>query len=349
MPIIELRVQYKEFKMPIQHVIVHLIDKKPDGSPSVLYSRDTELPITEAVENMLGDLNDSYNAKQGKGWGFFHPESGAHPFSGWLDKYLDGAIQFVDFSQTAIEHLQKLMDESNLSVGGHVLICQYAQGLTDYLSIALMHHSEGVAVSADLDVSASRHLDLGKLHLAARINLSEWKNNSKSKQYVSFIKPKNGKRVSEYFRDFIGCQEGVDGPGETRTLLKAFSDFVETEDMPDENARLMTSTLLDYASTQSKIGAAVNLEELSQLISEDQPRAFYDHIRNKDYGLSPDIPADKKILNKFRRFTGRSEGLSITFDAHLLGNRVEFNEETGTLILTGLPTQLIDQLKRAKA
>jgi nucleoid-associated protein len=129
------------------------------------------------------------------------------------------------------------MEESNLSVGGHVLFAHYQQGMTDYLAIALLHHSEGVAVTDELDVTPSRHLDLGQLHLAARINVSEWQNNKQSKQYISFIKGKNGKKVSEYFRDFIGCQEGVDGPGETRTLLKAFSDFVESEDLPDESAR----------------------------------------------------------------------------------------------------------------
>ncbi|PMZ61364.1 nucleoid-associated protein YejK, partial [Pseudomonas sp. GW247-3R2A] len=135
-------------------------------------------------------------------------------------------------------------------------------GMTDYLAIALLHHSEGVAVTDQLDVTPSRHLDLGQLHLAARINLSEWQNNKQSKQYISFIKGKNGKKVSEYFRDFIGCQEGVDGPGETRTLLKAFSDFVESEDLPEESAREKTKTLVDYASSQSKLGEPMGLEEL---------------------------------------------------------------------------------------
>ncbi len=129
------------------------------------------------------------------------------------------------------------------------------------------------------------------MHLAARINVSEWQNNKQSKQYISFIKGKNGKKVSEYFRDFIGCQEGVDGPGETRTLLKAFSDFVESEDLPEESAREKTKTLVDYASSQAKLGEPMGLEELSGLIDEDRPKAFYDHIRNKDYGLSPEIPA----------------------------------------------------------
>ncbi len=334
--------------MPIRHCIVHLIDKKPDGTPAVLHARDSELVANQALENLLADLNDSYNAKQGKAWGLFHQESGAYPFSGWLKAYLEAEQDFAAFSRKAVEHLQTLMEQSNLSVGGHVLFAHYQQGLTDYLAIALLHHSEGVAVTETLDVTPAKHLDLGQLHLAARINLSEWRNNPHSKQYISFIKGKHGKKVSEYFRDFIGCQEGVDGPGETRTLLKAFSDFVESEDLPEEAARDKTRTLVDYASGQAKLGEPITLQELSGLIDEERPRAFYEHIRNRDYGLSPEIPPDKRTLNQFRRFTGRAEGLSISFEAHLLGSKVEYDEAQDCLIIRQLPTQLSDQLKRRK-
>lgn len=333
--------------MPIRHCIVHLIDKKPDGSASTLHARDSELAESKAIENLLADLNDSYNAKQGKAWGFFHEESGAYPFSGWLKAYLEGG-EFAPFTRQAAEHLQKLMDESNLSTGGHVLFAHYQQGMTDYLAIALLHHSEGVTVTESLELAPARHLDLGQLHLAARINLSEWRNNAQSKQYISFIKGKNGKKVSDYFRDFIGCQEGVDAPGETRTLLKAFSDFVEQEDLAEEQAREKTKTLVDYATTQAKLGEAITLEELSGLIDEDRPRAFFEHIRNKDYGLSPEIPPDKRTLSQFQRFTGRAEGLSISFEAHLLGSKIEYDESRDMLIIRQVPTQLKDQLKRRK-
>ncbi|EIU2832859.1 TPA: nucleoid-associated protein YejK, partial [Pseudomonas aeruginosa] len=155
--------------MPIHHAIVHLIEKKPDGTPAVLHARDAELGDSQAIENLLADLNESYNAKN-KAWGFFQGESGAYPFSGWLGEYLEGDRDFVGFSREAVEHLQKLMEESNLSTGGHVLFAHYQQGMTDYLAIALLHHSEGVAVNESLEVTPSRHLDLGQLHLAARIN-----------------------------------------------------------------------------------------------------------------------------------------------------------------------------------
>lgn len=332
--------------MPIRHCIIHQIDKKPDGSPAVLHVSDTELVESQATENLLNDLNVAYNAKTGKGWGLFHAQSGAYPLSGWLQAYIEGG-DFTVFSRTAVEHLTKLMEESNLSVGGHVLFAHYQQGMTEYLVVALLQHSEGVTVNADLSVTPSKHLDFGNINLAARINISEWRSNPKSRQYISYLKGSKGRKATDYFRDFIGCQEGVDGPSETRTLLKAFSDFVTAEDMQEDSAREKTQMLVSYSMAQAKIGEPITLDELSELIDEERPKAFYDFIRNKDYGLSAEIPADKRTLSQFRRFTGRAEGLSISFEQHLLGSKIEFDKEAGTLMLRGLPTQLVDQLKRA--
>ena len=334
--------------MPIRHSIIHQIDKKPDGSPAVLHVSGTELAKSQATENLLHDLNVAYNAKSGKAWGLFHAQSGAFPFSGWLQAYIEDG-DFIEFSHTAVEHLQKLMEESNLSVGGHVLLAHYQQGLADYLIVGLLQHSEGVTVNSDLSVTPSKHLDFGNISLAARINISEWRSNPKSRQYISYLKGSKGRKATDYFRDFIGCQEGVDGPGETRTLLKAFSDFVTAEDLHEDSAREKTQALVSYSMAQAKIGEPITLDELSELIDEDRPKAFYDFIRNKDYGLSSEIPADKRTMNQFRRFTGRTEGLSISFEAHMLGSTVEYDKTVDTLTLRGLPTQLIDQLKRASA
>ncbi|MDA7021023.1 nucleoid-associated protein YejK [Pseudomonas fragi] len=333
--------------MPIRHSAIHKIDKKPDGSPAVLHLGGAEQVESQAREDLMQQFNESYNAATGKAWGFFHHESGTHPLSGWLAKYLDGGSDFFGFSVTAVEHLTKLMEESNLTTDGHALFCHYQQRLTDYLVIALVQETEAVTMTEELHLMTVKRLDLDHIRLAARINLSEWKNNPQSKQYISYLKGKQGRRTNEYFRDFIGCQEGVDGPSETRTLLKAFSDFVTAEDLHENSAREKTQALVSYSMAQAKIGEPITLDELSELIDEERPKAFYDFIRNKDYGLSPEIPADKRTLNQFRRFTGRAEGLSISFEQHLLGSKIEFDKEAGTLMLRGLPTQLVDQLKRA--
>ncbi|CAI8819138.1 nucleoid-associated protein YejK [Pseudomonas chlororaphis] len=333
--------------MPVLHSVIHKIDKKPDGLPAVLYLSSEEQVESAARDDLMSQLNESYNAATGKGWGFFHQESGAYPFSGWLGKYMAGVTDFLPFSATAVEHLTKLMEESNLTTGGHALFCHYQQGMTEYLVIALVQETEAVTMTEELHLMTVKRLDLDYIRLAARINISEWQTNRQSKQYISYLKGKQGRRLNDYFRDFIGCQEGIDGPSETRTLLKAFSDFVESEDMVGEAAREKTNTLVNYSIAQAKLGEPITLDELSSLIDEDRPKNFYDFIKAKDYGLSEALPPDKETLNKFRRFTGRAEGMSISFEAHLLGSKVEFDQDGGTLTLRGLPTQLTEQLKRA--
>lgn len=335
--------------MPVLHSVIHKIDKKPDGSPAVLYLGTAEQVDSQARDDLVQQFNESYNATAGKGWGLFHVESGAYPLRGWLSKYLVGDNDFLSFTTTAVEYLTKLMEESNLTVGGHALFCHYQQGLTQYLVIALVQETEAVTMTEELCLMTVKRLDLDYIRLAARINLSEWQNNPESRQYISYIKGKQGRRINDYFRDFIGCQEGIDAPGETRTLLKAFSDFVESEDLPEESAREKTQALVSYSMAQAKLGEPITLDELSELIDEDQPKSFYNFIKAKDYGLSDTLPPDKKTLNKFRRFTGRANGLSISFEQHLLGSKVEFDEVDGTLTLRGLPTQLTEQLKRANA
>ncbi|MFJ7790680.1 nucleoid-associated protein YejK [Pseudomonas sp. NPDC096925] len=333
--------------MPIHHAVMHFIDKKPDGSPAALHMASASLPDSGAIENLVNDVNDGYNANTRKAWGFFHSEAGAYPLSGWLAKVASGDMQFIDFTRTAVEHLTRLMEESNLAVGGHVLFALYQQGLTEYLTIAILRQAETISVADDLSVSVSRHLDTSALHFAARINLSEWKNNPASRQYISFIKSKSGKRLSHYFQDFIGCQEGIDSPGETRTLLKAFKDFVEAEELPTETASEKSQHLVAYAQAQDKIGEPVSLDELSEALDEDRPKSFADFIRAGDYGISESFAADKRTLNQYRRYTGRAEGMSISFEAHLLGSKIEFDHESASLTIRNLPTQLARQLTKS--
>lgn len=332
--------------MPIDNSIVHQIHKKPDGQPASLTLRDAELASNEALEQLLAGLIEAYNSKPNKAWGYFHEESGAYPFSGWLQQLIDGELDFVRFSSTATEQLKNLMEGSNLALGGHVLYIRYRQGMTAFLVIALLHHTEGVTVTDDLNVAAARHLDLSSLNMAARINLTEWKQNTSSRQYISFIRGRSGKRVSDYFRDFIGCVEGANPEEETTTLLQAFQDYVGEADLEPAIVKDKTKAMSGYVSSQARQGEQVALEELSGLIDEDQPRAFYDYIRNKDYGLAPEIPPDKRTLNNFMRFYGKADGLSISFEAHLLGERVEYDESEDSLVIRHPPKGLIQQLKK---
>src|SRR5699024_4297711 len=209
----------------------------------------------------------------------------------------------------------------------------------------LLYHRDGFAVDEGLNVVPARQLNLAQMSLAARIDLRQWQNGD-SRQYLSWTRDRGGKALAVGLAALLRAAEGVEASGASRSLLEAFSDYVERDDTPEEASREAYATLIDDARAQASRGEPITLEELSEVLDEQQPRAFYEHIRAADYGLSPEIPPDRKALNQFRRFTGRAAGVSISFDSHLLGSSVEYDAPTDRLIIKQVPKQLKEQLKR---
>ncbi|MGO2148764.1 nucleoid-associated protein YejK [Halomonas sp.] len=332
--------------MPLLQSIVHRLDPSLDGerltltaAPSLAQSDDP------AMTSLVNTLNDTYNTKA-KGWGRFAEEGEqAGPLLAWLRDYMAGAQDFTQLSTAIAERLARELQEQ-LSVSGYLLLAHIRQGDTETLFIALVHQREGIGINQAHQAVPAAQLNTSQLTLAARVNLTQWQSESPGAQYVSFLKDRGGKKLAEGMVALLGMEEGIDAPAETRTLLKAFSDYVEKEDFDDEASREKTDTLVDYANEQLRRGEPMTLEELSGLVDEQQPKAFYDHIRNADYGLSPEIPPDKRTLSQFRRFTGRAGGVSISFDSHLLGSSIEYDATQDRLIIKQVPKQLREQLTK---
>lgn len=333
--------------MPILHAIVHRIEK-PDGTAARLLAAEHPLPPTDALDALLEGLNKAYHAKS-KVWGHFQEaddtdNDSASPLPAELADYLAERLDFVTLTRRIAERLSALV-EAHLPLGGDLLCLDTRFGDARFLTLALLHHREGFVVDDSLAVTPARQLNLAQMSLAVRIDLAQWQADGASRQYLSWTRDRGGKALTEGFASLLGAVEGVDASGETRTLLKAFSDYVEKEDLPEAASREKTEALIDYASDQASRGEPMTLETLSEVLDEQQPKAFYDHIRNADYGLSPEIPPDRKALNQFKRFTGRAGGVSISFDSHLLGSSVEYDETTDRLIIKQVPKQLKEQLK----
>ncbi|NAW33448.1 nucleoid-associated protein [Halomonas alimentaria] len=341
--------------MPILNAIVHRIEKAGDA-PARLLAASEPLSASDTLEAMLEGLTRAYHAKS-KAWGHFsdttteagnvegeEADAPASALAAEITDYLADKRDFVTLTRGIAERLARLLD-AHLSVSGDLMVLDTRFGDARFLTLALLHHREGFAIDGDLQPVPARQLNLTQMSLAARLDISQWQSGD-SRQYLSWTRERGGKALAEGFAALLGGVEGVDAPGETRTLLKAFSDYVEKEDLAEEASREKTETLVDYASEQASRGEPVTLEELSGLLDEQQPKAFYDHIRNADYGLSPEIPPDRKTLNQFKRFTGRAGGVSISFDSHLLGSSVEYDEHSDRLIIKQVPKQLKEQLKR---
>ncbi|WP_110630234.1 nucleoid-associated protein [Salinicola salarius] len=343
--------------MPILQACAHRIDKQSDEQPATLTCGEA-MTDTAIADSLLANFNSSFHGKP-KAWGHFSEagvegdseDSEAAPasssrFAFELERYRSGEIDFTDFTRQTTESLMPLLD-AHLSIGGHWWFVHSRQGEAETLTLAMLHQRDGYGFDDDLNLVAVQQLNLGQLMLAARIDLTQWQR-GQSRQYITYVQDRGNKKLVEAFREWLGCQEGVNAGAETRTLLKAFSDYVESEDLPEEASREKTEALIDYANGQAKRGEPITLDELSELVDEQQPKAFYDYIRNQDYGLAAEIPPDKRTLQQFKRFAGRASGVSISFDSHLLGNSIEYDDERDRLIIKQVPGQLKDQIKQRK-
>nr|WP_163503063.1 nucleoid-associated protein [Halomonas socia] len=330
--------------MPVLQSIVHRLEPGSDSDRLVVSAAPEVHPDSAVMAELVAAISDAYNPKP-KGWGAFAEGESASPLAGWLAAYLDAERDFADITRAIAERLAGLL-EDRLSVGGYLVFDHSRRGEADSISLALVQQRQGIGIDAEHRAVPAAQLNLGQLTLAARINVSQWRSDSPGVQYVSFLKDRGGKKLAESLVELLGVEESIDAPSETRTLLKAFSDYVEQGDFDEAASREKTDALVDYASEQLSRGEPITLDELSALVDEQQPKAFYEHIRHADYGLAPEIPPDKRTLNQFRRFTGRAAGVSISFDSHLLGSSVEYDEARERLIIKTLPSQLRDQLKQ---
>ncbi|EBV4056717.1 nucleoid-associated protein YejK, partial [Salmonella enterica subsp. enterica serovar Typhimurium] len=57
-------------------------------------------------------------------------------------------------------------------------------------------------------------------------------------------------------------------------------------------------------------------------------------------------PADRSTLRQLTKYAGSGGGLTINFDAMLLGERIFWDPATDTLTIKGTPPNLRDQLQR---
>ncbi|MEX5507942.1 MULTISPECIES: hypothetical protein [Pseudomonas] len=49
--------------MPVRHSVIHKIDKKPDGSPAVLFLGASEQVESQARDDLMSQLNESYDKR----------------------------------------------------------------------------------------------------------------------------------------------------------------------------------------------------------------------------------------------------------------------------------------------
>jgi nucleoid-associated protein len=305
--------------------------------------RDELLTITPEVEQMMLQLHQGYQNK-GKAFGVFQENS---IFAQDLNRLLENEINFLNFSQQSTKLLAQELGKYNFADSGTLILCQYNFLATDYLFIALLDSRISMLVDENLEIRRTEYLDITQFDIAARINLTDLQVNANSNRYLTFIKGRVGRKISDFFMDFLGAEEGLNPQVQNQCLLQAVSDYCEQGELNKEQTQAVKKQVFEYCKGQLASGDEIALTELSANLPTLNERPFVTFTEEQDYGLEETIPPVRSALKTLTKFSGSGKGVTLSFDADLLNNRIEWDPLTDTLTIKGIPPNLKDQLQKA--
>ena len=329
----------------VNQIVLHQLVKRPENEITTMESvlRDELLTITPEVEQMMLQLHQGYQNK-GKAFGVFQENS---IFAQELNRLLENEIDFLNFSQQSTKLLAQELGKYNFADSGTLILCQYNFLATDYLFIALLDSRISMLVDENLEIRRTEYLDITQFDIAARINLTDLQVNANSNRYLTFIKGRVGRKISDFFMDFLGAEEGLNPQVQNQCLLQAVSDYCEQGELNKEQTQAVKKQVFEYCKGQLASGDEIALTELSANLPTLNERPFFTFTEEQDYGLEETIPPLRSALKTLTKFSGSGKGVTLSFDADLLNNRIEWDPLTDTLTIKGIPPNLKDQLQKA--
>lgn len=329
----------------VNQIVLHQLVKHAENETTKMESvlRDELLTITPEVEQMMLQLHQGYQNK-GKAFGVFQENS---IFAQDLNRLLENEINFLNFSQQSTKLLAQELGKYNFADSGTLILCQYNFLATDYLFIALLDSRISMLVDENLEIRRTEYLDITQFDIAARINLTDLQVNANSNRYLTFIKGRVGRKISDFFMDFLGAEEGLNPQVQNQCLLQAVSDYCEQGELNKEQTQAVKKQVFEYCKGQLASGDEIALTELSANLPTLNERPFVTFTEEQDYGLEETIPPVRSALKTLTKFSGSGKGVTLSFDADLLNNRIEWDPLTDTLTIKGIPPNLKDQLQKA--
>ena len=329
----------------VNQIVLHQLVKHAENETTTMESvlRDELLTITPEVEQMMLQLHQGYQNK-GKAFGVFQENS---IFAQYLNRLLENEINFLNFSQQSTKLLAQELGKYNFADSGTLILCQYNFLATDYLFIALLDSRISMLVDENLEIRRTEYLDITQFDIAARINLTDLQVNANSNRYLTFIKGRVGRKISDFFMDFLDAEEGLNPQVQNQCLLQAVSDYCEQGELNKEQTQAVKKQVFEYCKGQLASGDEIALTELSANLPTLNERPFVTFTEEQDYGLEETIPPVRSALKTLTKFSGSGKGVTLSFDADLLNNRIEWNPLTDTLTIKGIPPNLKDQLQKA--
>ena len=356
----------------ISNIALHFISKKEESNEVLLRLGPENIEIGAKITAFVDGLHTVYNAKGSKAYGSFSTmpaqavntesveslegvdgssETTTARFVDLMEGYLGERQSFYAFSTQAANTLKNEIEKYDLEESGYLVVCHYEYMGGRYLLVAVIPVSQHYSVDGELNISADKHLDTNKIQLAARIDLFDYQQNASGNRYISFIKGRAGRKVSDFFLDFLGCEEGLNAKEQTQTLVQAVEDYVAVNQLDSSEKQQTRKELLNYCKEQKASSQDVSMQEVGKVIGHTTTDAsgneqdFYQFCQQQSYPIEESFPHDQTVVNKITKYSGYGNGISLSFERSHFGQDVVYNPHNDSLTIYKVPPNLKEQLQ----
>lgn len=230
------------------------------------------------------------------------------------------------------------------SAGGYVLFIRYKEICHEYLFVLMLNDRLGASVTKKLLVEDSLHLDMSKLYVAGRINITHWKDEIAKPvghKYVSFIRGRRS--ISDYFIDFIGCTNITKPKEATNKIIDILNDYIrENEYEGDDKSRCHKIAGNYLKECVSENNREASLETLSLRLDEENPGQFFEFASNEKNQMDSLFKVDNPTLGRLFGVKFKQGGLAITMSEEYVKEHVTIKD--GIMTVKDVPQKLQDEI-----
>lgn len=337
--------------MQIKEATIHRLIKeaRTNGLGSVTKKvRGAALATDATLQTVSDDLLTLYT-KTANNNGTLGSNPTTHVFPVRLRDYLDGRLDFQDFTEAALALIEREMTKSFMANGGYALFLRYSQGGADFMLIAMLKLKPGASIDeASMDLEPALTIDMGLLNEAARVNIDRW--NAGDEPYLTFIKgrARNGE-VTDYFRDALACTSYTKSSHHTDHVIKAADAFVSglTELSDEERQRKRIDVHQKLHRTFTDNPDEVRLVTLAAAIHPEAPEDFINYVQTGpcagDFQIDDAFKPHRATYKKLHRITATMGTVSVGFsvdDVHT--GRVSYDAEADAFVIKS-PSEVLKQ------
>jgi len=322
-----------EQAIEVKHVVVHILDKEQNGDASERLSPEEGM-VTEASQRLINDICAKYAGRTGKGYGYFEGDPDNYPMERMAGDYLDNTDDFYQSSCRMMRHLTERSQRENMATGGYVLFSHITIGHNEHLLIAIVSATIGSTVTDDFRIQDSTYLDIAKLRMAGRIDLTAW--TSGAERYISFLKGQGN--VSNYFKQFLGCNDVLIARRESEKLRDTLTAFAVEKNLEGAEKDAFLKTAFEHLNALSKANEPLNLETFVNAVWPQAPEELSGKLASEELALSDGFVPDGRVIRALVSFKGKSKYWELKFDREgTTTGDIDYDPETNIITLRNVP------------